>query len=213
MLEVPQSEATPFNPQSPYAIAKMYAFYMTKLYREAYGLFATNGILFNHESPLRGENFVTRKITLGLVKIKLGLESKLSLGNIEAKRDWGHAQEYVVAMWKMLQVDKPRDYVISTGEQYSVKDFVEKAALVIDLKITWSGEGINKIGVDQNGRTIVDVREEYYRPAEVSTLLGDSSLARKDLNWRPEKTFDSLVKEMMISDLTLVENGCIPNPF
>lgn len=213
VLEVPQSEATPFNPQSPYAIAKMYAFYMTKLYREAYGLFATNGILFNHESPLRGENFVTRKITLGLAKIKLGLESKLSLGNIEAKRDWGHAQEYVVAMWKMLQVDKPRDYVISTGEQYSVKEFVEKAALVIDLRITWSGEGINEIGVDQDGRTIVDIREEYYRPAEVSTLLGDSNLARKDLNWRPEKTFDSLVKEMMISDLTLVESGTVPNPF
>ena len=213
VLEVPQSETTPFNPQSPYSIAKMYAFYMTKLYREAYGMFATNGILFNHESPLRGENFVTRKITLGLSKIKLGHEKKLSLGNIDAKRDWGHAKDYVNAMWKILQTDEPRDYVIATGEQYSVRDFVEKAALLIDLKIHWEGEGINEVGIDQDGRTIIDIREEYYRPAEVETLLGDPSLAKKDLNWQSETTFDSLVEEMMISDLALLKEGQMPNPF
>jgi GDPmannose 4,6-dehydratase len=212
-VETPQSETTPFNPQSPYAIAKMYAFYMTKLYREAYGMFATNGILFNHESPLRGENFVTRKITLGLAKIKLGREKKLSLGNIDSKRDWGHARDYVNAMWKILQTDEARDYVIATGQQFSVRDFVEKAALLIDLKIHWEGEGINEVGIDQDGRTIIDIREEYYRPAEVESLLGDSSLAKKDLNWQSQTTFDSLVEEMMISDLALLKEGQIPNPF
>ena len=186
---------------------------MTKLYREAYGMFATNGILFNHESPFRGENFVTRKITLGLSKIKLGHEKKLSLGNIYAKRDCVHAKDYVNAMWKILQTDEPRDYVIATGEQYSVRDFVEKAALLIDLKIHWEGEGINEVGIDQDGRTIIDIREEYYRPAEVETLLGDPSLAKKDLNWQSETTFDSLVEEMMISDLALLKEGQMPNPF
>ena len=182
-LEVPQSETTPFNPQSPYAIAKMYAFFMTKLYREAYGLFASNGILFNHESPLRGENFVTRKITLGLAKIKLGLESKLSLGNIDTKRDWGHAKEYVDAMWQVLQNDQAKDYVIATGEQHSVREFVEMAAKCIDLHITWHGDGESEVGVDQDGRELINHRKEYYRPAEVETLLGDSSLARKDLDF------------------------------
>ena len=213
VLEVPQSETTPFNPQSPYSIAKMYSFHMTKLYREAFGMFASNGILFNHESPLRGENFVTRKITLGLAKIKLGHEKKLSLGNLNAKRDWGHAKDYVNAMWKILQTNEPRDYVIATGEQYGVREFVEKAALHIDLKISWKGDGINEIGVDQDGRTIIDIREEYYRPAEVETLLGDPSLARKDLNWKPKRTFDSLVEEMMTSDLALLRDGQMPNPF
>jgi len=213
VLEVPQSETTPFNPQSPYSIAKMYSFYMTKLYREAFGIFASNGILFNHESPLRGENFVTRKITLGLAKIKLGHEKKLSLGNLNAKRDWGHAKDYVNAMWKILQTNEPRDYVIATGEQYGVREFVEKAALHVDLKISWKGDGINEIGVDQDGRTIIDIREEYYRPAEVETLLGDPSLARKDLNWKPKRTFDSLVEEMMTSDLALLRDGQMRNPF
>ena len=186
---------------------------MTKLYREAFGIFASNGILFNHESPLRGENFVTRKITLGLAKIKLGHEKKLSLGNLNAKRDWGHAKDYVNAMWKILQTNEPRDYVIATGEQYGVREFVEKAALHIDLKISWKGDGINEIGVDQDGRTIIDIREEYYRPAEVETLLGDPSLARKDLNWKPKRTFDSLVEEMMTSDLALLRDGQMRNPF
>ena len=213
VLEVPQSETTPFNPRSPYSIAKMYSFYMTKLYREAFGIFASNGILFNHESPLRGENFVTRKITLGLAKIKLGHEKKLSLGNLNAKRDWGHAKDYVNAMWKILQTNEPRDYVIATGEQYGVREFVEKAALHVDLKISWKGDGINEIGVDQDGRTIIDIREEYYRPAEVETLLGDPSLARKDLNWKPKRTFDSLVEEMMTSDLALLRDGQMRNPF
>jgi len=213
VLEVPQSETTPFNQRSPYSIAKMYSFYMTKLYREAFGIFASNGILFNHESPLRGENFVTRKITLGLAKIKLGHEKKLSLGNLNAKRDWGHAKDYVNAMWKILQTNEPRDYVIATGEQYGVREFVEKAALHVDLKISWKGDGINEIGVDQDGRTIIDIREEYYRPAEVETLLGDPSLARKDLNWKPKRTFDSLVEEMMTSDLALLRDGQMRNPF
>ena len=213
VLEVPQSETTPFNPQSPYSIAKMYSFYMTKLYREAFGIFASNGILFNHESPLRGENFVTRKITLGLAKIKLGHEKKLSLGNLNAKRDWGHAKDYVNGMWIILQTNEPRDYVIATGEQYGVREFVEKAALHVDLKISWKGDGINEIGVDQDGRTIIDIREEYYRPAEVETLLGDPSLARKDLNWKPKRTFDSLVEEMMTSDLALLRDGQMRNPF
>jgi GDPmannose 4,6-dehydratase len=213
VLEIPQTETTQFNPQSPYSIAKMYSFYMSKLYREAYDLFASNGILFNHESPLRGENFVTRKITLGLAKIKLGLEDKLFLGNLDAKRDWGHAKDYVDAMWRILQVEKANDYVIATGKQNSVRDFVEKAAGYIDLDITWQGEGIDEVGIDQNGRELIFVSKEYYRPAEVDQLLGDPSLAKKDLSWKPTISFSSLVKEMMISDLALLKEGQMPNPF
>ena len=213
VLETPQSETTPFNPQSPYAIAKMYAFYMTKLYREAYGLFAVNGILFNHESPLRGENFVTRKITLGLAKIKLGLEDKVSLGNLDAKRDWGHAKDYVDAMWRVLQTENAKDYVIASGEQHSVREFVEEAAKSIDLDITWHGQGIKEVGVDQNGREVVNIRKEYYRPAEVETLLGDPTLAKEEIKWKPKINFSSLVKEMMISDLALLKDGEALNPF
>ena len=213
VLEFPQSEKTPFNPQSPYSIAKMYAFYMTKLYREAYGLFSANGILFNHESPLRGENFVTRKITLGLAKIKLGLEKKLFLGNLDAKRDWGHAKDYVDAMWRVLQTENAKDYVIATGEQHSVREFVEKAASFIDINIAWHGNGIKEVGVDQNGKELINIRREYYRPAEVETLQGDSTLARKDLKWKHEIGFSSLVEEMMISDLALLRDGEMPNPF
>ena len=213
VFEFPQSETTPFNPQSPYSIAKMYAFYMTKLYREAYGLFSVNGILFNHESPLRGENFVTRKITLGLAKIKLGLEKKLFLGNLDAQRDWGHAKDYVDAMWRVLQTENARDYVIATGEQHSVREFIEKAAGFIDINITWHGSGIKEVGVDQNGRELINIRKEYYRPAEVETLQGDSTLAKKDLKWKHKIGFSSLVEEMMISDLALLRDGEMPNPF
>ena len=213
VLETPQTETTPFNPQSPYSIAKMYAFYMTKLYREAYGLFAVNGILFNHESPLRGENFVTRKITLGLAKIKLGLETKISLGNLDAKRDWGHAKDYVDAMWRVLQTENARDYVIASGEQHSVREFVEEAAKSIDLDITWHGQGIKEVGVDQDGREVINIRKEYYRPADVETLLGDPTLAKEDLKWKPKIHFSSLVKEMMISDLALLKDGEKFNPF
>ena len=211
--ETPQSETTSFNPQSPYSIAKMYSFYMTKLYREAYGIFAANGILFNHESPLRGENFVTRKTTLGLAKIKLGLEEKLYLGNLDAKRDWGHAKDYVDAMWRVLQTDNPKDYVIATGEQHSVREFVEEAARFIDLDINWRGDGVKEIGVDQEGREIINIREEYYRPVEVENLLGDATLARQELKWKPKINFSFLVQEMMISDLALLKDGEMPNPF
>jgi GDPmannose 4,6-dehydratase len=213
VMEIPQSELTPFNPQSPYAIAKMYSFYMTKLYREAYGLSASNGILFNHESPLRGENFVTRKITIGLAKIKLGIEQQLFLGNLDAKRDWGHAKDYVDAMTKILQLGKANDYVIATGEQYSVRDFVECASKHIGIEITWKGKGVDEVGIDQSGREIIKVSKEYYRPAEVETLLGDASFARKDLEWVPKISFEALVEEMMISDLALFRDGEIPNPF
>lgn len=201
VLETPQNEETPFNPQSPYAIAKMYAFWMAKLYREAYGIYACNGILFNHESPMRGENFVTRKITMGLARIHRGQQRDISLGNLSARRDWGHARDYVEAMWMMLQRDKAKDYVIATGVQYSVRDFVEEAAKHIDLTISWQGSGVDEVGIDQHGREIINVRTEYYRPAEVHTLLGDSSLARKDLGWQPRTSFSSLVREMMTSDL------------
>lgn len=212
VLEMPQSETTPFNPQSPYAVAKQYAFWMTNLYRKAYGLSACNGILFNHESPLRGETFVTRKITIGLAKIKLGLQSHISLGNLNAKRDWGHARDYVEVMWKMLQQDQVDDYVIATGEQYSVRDFVIEAAKVIDSSIEWQGSGLDEVGVDQDGNIIIDVKKEYYRPAEVETLLGDASKACRELNWVPKIPFKSLVKEMMLSDLAVL-TGPMPNPF
>jgi len=186
---------------------------MTKLYREAYGLSASNGILFNHESPLRGENFVTRKITIGLAKIKLGIEQQLFLGNLDAKRDWGHAKDYVDAMTKILQLGKANDYVIATGEQYSVRDFVECASKHIGIEITWKGKGVDEVGIDQSGREIIKVSKEYYRPAEVETLLGDASFARKDLEWVPKISFEALVEEMMISDLALFRDGEIPNPF
>lgn len=195
--ETPQTERTPFNPRSPYAIAKQYAFNMTKMYREAYGFHASSGILFNHESPRRGETFVTKKIVMGLNKIAKGEEQYLYLGNLDAKRDWGHARDYVEAMWMMLQKDHPDDYVIATGKQHSVRDFVTLAGTYFDMEIRWIGEGENEVGyIPGIDRIVVRVDKKYYRPLEVETLLGDSTKARKVLGWTPKTSFDELVKEM-----------------
>ncbi len=203
--EIPQKETTPFYPRSPYAVAKLYAYWITVNYREAYGMYACNGILFNHESPLRGETFVTRKITRALARIKLGLQQCLYLGNLDAKRDWGHAKDYVEMQWLMLQQDQPEDFVIATGEQYSVRDFVETAANELGMKITWKGKGIDEKGYDSDGRCIVAVDPNYFRPTEVDTLLGDAGKARDLLGWQPRITFRELVKEMVISDLREAE--------
>ena len=201
-IEIPQNEKTPFYPRSPYAIAKLYAYWIIINYREAYNFFACNGILFNHESPLRGETFVTRKITIGLSKIKLGLQKNLILGNLDAKRDWGHAADYAEAMWKMMQLKKPEDFVISTGKQYSVREFVNTAAKYLSINIKWVGKGANEKGIDKvTGKIIVKVEKKYFRPTEVDNLLGDSSKAKKILKWKPKITFDQLVKEMIDSDL------------
>ncbi|MFZ2099056.1 MAG: GDP-mannose 4,6-dehydratase, partial [Oricola sp.] len=204
--ETPQTETTPFHPRSPYGVAKLYAYWITVNYREAYGLFACNGILFNHESPLRGETFVTRKITRGLSRIKAGLEeAPLHLGNLNALRDWGHARDYVEMMWLMLQQDEPEDFVIATGQQYSVRDFIDAAARELGMELTWHGEGVNEKAVDANGRTIVAVSERYFRPAEVETLLGDASKARAKLGWQPRTSFQELVREMVAADLKEAE--------
>jgi len=199
--ETPQKETTPFHPRSPYAVAKLYAYWITVNYREAYGLYACNGILFNHESPLRGETFVTRKITRALARIKLGLQEDLRLGNMDALRDWGHARDYVEMMWMMLQQDKPEDFVIATGQQYSVREFVRRAADELDMAITFDGEGLGEVGRDAEGRVIVLVDPQYFRPAEVETLLGDPTKAREKLGWTPRTSFEDLVKEMVIADL------------
>jgi len=200
--ETPQNENTPFHPRSPYAVAKLYAYWITINYREAYGMYACNGILFNHESPIRGETFVTRKITRALARIKLGLQDKLHLGNIDALRDWGHAKDYVEMQWLMLQQDNPDDFVISTGTQYSVRDFVNLAAKEIGINLKWEGEGINEIGIDiDSEKNIICIDPRYFRPTEVETLLGDSSKARKELGWSPKITFQELVKEMINYDL------------
>ena len=199
--ETPQNEKTPFYPRSPYGVAKVYAHWITINYREAYNIFACNGILFNHESPVRGETFVTRKIVIALCRIKNGLQKKLYLGNLDAKRDWGHAKDYVEAMWKMLQKKNPTDYVISTGKQYSVKQFVNLVLNELKIKYLWKGKGINSKCYNHKGRCIVECDKEYYRPLEVDTLLGDSSKARKELNWRPKININGLVKEMVNNEL------------
>lgn len=204
--ETPQKETTPFYPRSPYAVAKLYAYWITVNYREAYGLYACNGILFNHESPLRGETFVTRKITRALARIKLGLQERLYLGNINALRDWGHARDYVSMQWLMLQQEKPEDFVIATGEQHSVREFLEIAARHIDITIRWEGTGVDEKGYDQRtGACIVAIDPRYFRPAEVETLLGDPSKAREKLGWVPTTSFHDLAEEMMREDLKEAE--------
>lgn len=203
--EVPQKETTPFYPRSPYAVAKLYAYWITVNYREAYGIYACNGILFNHESPVRGENFVTRKITRALARIKLGLQNHLYLGNLDAKRDWGHARDYVEVQWLMLQQEHPEDFVISTGVQYSVRDFVDAAAQELGISIRWEGSGVDEKGYDSANNCIVSVDPRYFRPTEVETLLGDATKARSKLGWKPKTTFEELVKEMVLEDLKAAE--------
>ena len=199
--EIPQKETTPFYPRSPYGVAKVYAYWITKNYRESYGMYACSGILFNHESPRRGFNFVTKKITNGLRDIKNGKQDCLYLGNLTALRDWGHAKDFVEAMWLMLQQDAPDDFVIATGEQYSVKQFVEKCAPYFDMEIQWQGQGLDEIGIDiKTGKTVVRIDEKYFRPAEVQSLLGDASKAKTKLGWTPNYTFDMLVHEMCTTD-------------
>ena len=197
--EVPQKETTPFYPRSPYGVAKLYGYWIVKNYRESYGMHCSSGILFNHESPRRGETFVTRKITRGLSRISVGLQDILYLGNLDAKRDWGHAKDFVEAMWLMLQQDEPDDYVIATGQQYSVREFVDKAAPYFGLRLEWQGEGLNEVAVDKiTKRTVVAVDEKYFRPAEVESLLGDPTKAKEKLGWEPTTTFDQLVEDMCI---------------
>ena len=204
--ETPQKETTPFYPRSPYGVAKLYAYWITVNYREAYGIYACNGILFNHESPMRGETFVTRKITRALARIKLGLQNQMHLGNLDAKRDWGHAKDYVEMQWLMLQQNEPEDYVIATGEQYSVRDFVNAAAEEIDIKIRWEGQGADEKGYNsKTDHCIVAIDPRYFRPTEVESLLGDASKANQKLGWTPKISFRELVSEMMREDLKLAE--------
>lgn len=199
--ENPQKETTPFYPRSPYAVAKLYAYWIVRNYREAYGVYACNGILFNHESERRGETFVTRKITRGLAKIKLGIEDKLYLGNMEAERDWGHAKDFVEGMWRMLQQDKPDDYVLATGEAHSVRDFVEETCKVLDIDLVWKGKDVDEKGIDKKtGKVIIEIDPAYFRPAEVDLLTGDASKAKKVLGWEPKVKFKELVKIMATSD-------------
>jgi len=203
---IPQNEKTPFYPMSPYGVAKVYAHWITKNYREAYNIFASNGILFNHESPRRGETFVTKKIILALCKIKLGKQKKLFLGNLYAKRDWGHAKDYCYAMWKILQLKKPDDFVVATGKQYSVKEFANAAMKELRIEYNWKGSGINEKCFDKSGRIIIQCDPSYYRPLEVDTLLGDSSKARKLLKWKPEINLKSLVKQMVSEEIKLLND-------
>ncbi|UUZ71764.1 GDP-mannose 4,6-dehydratase [Polaromonas sp. P1(28)-8] len=203
--EIPQRETTPFYPRSPYAVAKLYAYWITVNYREAYGMYACNGILFNHESPIRGENFVTRKITRALARIKLGLQEHLYLGNLNALRDWGHAKDYVEMQWLMLQQEQPEDFVIASGVQYSVRDFVSIAAKELGIAVRWEGEGLGEKGYDDTGKCIVSVDPRYFRPTEVETLLGDPSKAKAKLGWEPKISFGELVKEMVREDLKSAE--------
>jgi len=221
VAQVPQNEATPFYPRSPYGVAKLYAYWITVNYREGYGIYACNGILFNHESPIRGETFVSRKITRGLARIAAGLESCLYLGNLDARRDWGHARDYVLAQWLMLQQPQPDDYVVASGSQHSVREFVELAARELGQGIRWEGNGLDERGVDQaSGRVIVRIDPRYFRPTEVDSLLGDASKARARLGWAPTVSFAELVREMMAADLQHAERDAmmvrhgyrIPNP-
>ena len=203
-----QNEETPFIPQSPYACAKLFSFHITKVYREAYNMFASNGILFNHESPRRGENFVTRKITLSLARIKLGLQDKLYLGNLDAKRDWGYAKDFVEAMWLILQQKEPDDFVIATGETHTVREFVERAADLLDFEIKWAGKGVDEKGIDiKTGKTLIAIHPKFYRPLDVNFLKGDSTKAKKVLNWEPKITFNKLVEIMVEADLKNVRNN------
>ncbi len=204
--EIPQKETTPFYPRSPYAVAKMYSYWICVNYREAYGIYACNGILFNHESPVRGETFVTRKITRAVARIKLGLQEKLFLGNLDSKRDWGHARDYVKMQWMMLQQDEPEDFCISTGVQYSVRDFVNAACKEVGISLRWEGKGVDEKGIEaESGKVMVEVDPRYFRPTEVETLLGDSSKAREKLGWVPEITLDEMVAEMVREDLKIAE--------
>ncbi|MEK7649538.1 MAG: GDP-mannose 4,6-dehydratase [Patescibacteria group bacterium] len=206
VLETPQKETTPFNPQSPYGLSKVFAFYSTRIYRESYGLFASNGILFNHESPRRGINFVTRKITTGLARVKLGLQPVLHLGNLNAKRDWGYSKDYVEGIWKILQHDKPDDFVLATGETHTVREFAEEVGKHYDMDIVWEGEGVEERGVDRKtGKTVIEIDPVHFRPAEVDLLLGDPTKARTVLDWQPKVTFKELAKIMAESDLKIVE--------
>ncbi|HED13734.1 MAG TPA: GDP-mannose 4,6-dehydratase [Gammaproteobacteria bacterium] len=207
--QIPQTERTPFHPRSPYAVAKLYAYWITVNYREAYGMYACNGILFNHESKKRGETFVTRKITRALARIKLGIQECLYLGNLDARRDWGHARDFVEMQWLMLQQEQARDYVIATGEQHSVRDFINLAAQEIAMPVHWQGEGLAEKGYDEQGRCIVQVDPRYYRPAEVEQLLGDPSLAKEQLGWEPKTRFTELVQEMAQHDMKLAQRDAL----
>ena len=206
VIENPQSEKTPFYPRSPYGVSKVFSHWMTINYRESYNMFACNGILFNHESPRRGETFVTRKITIGLAKIRLGLEKKLTLGNISAKRDWGHAKDHVEAQWLILQQKKPDDFVIATGKQFSVKHFINIVAKELKMKIIWRGTGINEKAYDKKNNVIIECSKKYFRPSEVQTLLGSPLKARKVLKWKPKISIEALAKEMVQNDLKLLSS-------
>jgi len=206
VVETPQTEKTPFYPRSPYGVAKVYAYWITINYREAYNLFASNGILFNHESPLRGDTFVTKKVVKALCKIKLKKQKKLFLGNLNAKRDWGHAEDYVKAMWKMLQIKKPDDFVVCTGKQYSIKQFINFVAKSLDIKLQWKGKGIKEKAYDINGNAIIECSKKYFRPAEVDTLIGDCSKARKILNWKPVHNIHTLIEDMISYEISHLKN-------
>ena len=205
VFETPQSEKTPFYPRSPYGVSKVYAHWITINYREAYNLFAVNGILFNHESPLRGETFVTKKVVKALCKIKLNKQKKLFLGNLNAKRDWGHAEDYVQVMWKMLQAKKPDDFVVCTGKQYSIKEFINFVSKALNIKLKWRGKGINEKAFDQNGKCIIECSKKYFRPAEVDTLIGDPSKARKVLKWKPKHNIHSLIDDMINYEINVLK--------
>jgi GDPmannose 4,6-dehydratase len=208
--EVPQTEKTPFYPRSPYAVAKLYSYWIVINYREAYNLHVSNGILFNHESPRRGESFVTRKVTIGAASIKAGKQDCIYMGNIDSQRDWGYAPDYVKAMWMILQQEAPSDYVIATGEMHTVREFIEKTFLILDMPIVWSGKGANEIGTDKNtGKIVVRIDPKYYRPTEVEQLLGDATKARKLLGWKPEVTFERLVEIMVKADYDAVKQGTL----